>query len=322
MDVRRQLLVVVGVGQAEGGAADVGLFLVVPFAGGEPRLTELLDWADLMDGGCEVVRSFFLPDDVEATTKEIGQIYQFCQQRLNAGELNDEEKSDISGNAIRLSNVHQIKQLQPFVYGLAQRLAKSDALSILRETLGDTICILLRGSMLRQVAANSIASLSPLHQDLATWRTKYFINCWVSLTPPGEDSPGLEVFRKATRENWTGFGLKRPPVRKSEIDYDAALKEFGGEVVDRPVCQPGDAVLFDNYCLHKTHHTEGRTKPRMNMELRCSRPEDCLGFPEFPENIILHFMHDKRRVHYARDWGELNLSGQANYVQSTGSPGS
>ncbi len=73
------------------------------------------------------------------------------------------------------------------------------------------------------------------------------LNIWLALTPCGVDAPSLDVVARrfdhllATKGTSQSYG----------VNPDAALDAANGAVV-RPVFEPGDALLFDHMCLHRT----------------------------------------------------------------------
>lgn len=86
---------------------------------------------------------------------------------------------------------------------------------------------------------------------------------WIALTPCGEDAPSLQWVRAAVPQ------LLNPP----ELTHEAVAARFGTGALRHAVLQPGDALLFDGLCLHRTHLTAAMTQPRVSLELRFFRAD-------------------------------------------------
>jgi ectoine hydroxylase-related dioxygenase (phytanoyl-CoA dioxygenase family) len=86
---------------------------------------------------------------------------------------------------------------------------------------------------------------------------------WIALTPCGEDAPSLQ---------WVATAL---PVLLSppELTPEAVAARFGKGAMQQAVLQPGDALLFDGLCLHRTHLTPDMQQARRSLELRFFRAE-------------------------------------------------
>ncbi len=90
------------------------------------------------------------------------------------------------------------------------------------------------------------------------------LTCWIALTPCGEDAPGLELMRQPLPD-------LLPP---AELDARRVDERFAATAFWRPVCQPGDAVVFSGGTLHRTHVAPGMHKDRSSVELRFVAADD------------------------------------------------
>lgn len=97
------------------------------------------------------------------------------------------------------------------------------------------------------------------HQDGSFMGTDdRVLNIWIALTECGRTSPSLEVL----------------PVRSDKIleNHEGYLFSFTIEAAYPnvrtvlPVFEPGDALLFDDKCVHRTGHIEGMTETRLALE--------------------------------------------------------
>lgn len=86
---------------------------------------------------------------------------------------------------------------------------------------------------------------------------------WIALTPCGEDAPSLQWV------DATVPSLLSPP----ELTHEVVLMRHGETALQHAMLQPGDALLFDGLCLHRTHLTPAMTQPRLSLELRFFRAD-------------------------------------------------
>jgi ectoine hydroxylase-related dioxygenase (phytanoyl-CoA dioxygenase family) len=84
---------------------------------------------------------------------------------------------------------------------------------------------------------------------------------WIALTPCGEDAPSLQWVQAAPGTLLNPEALTPAAVRA----------RHGGAALVHAVLQPGDALLFDGLCLHRTHLTPAMAQPRLSLELRFFR---------------------------------------------------
>ncbi len=84
---------------------------------------------------------------------------------------------------------------------------------------------------------------------------------WIALTPCGVQAPSLE---------WVAAdvgGLLAP----ESLTPQAVSARFPAATLVHAELAPGDALLFDGLCLHRTHLKPAMTQPRLSLELRCFR---------------------------------------------------
>lgn len=99
------------------------------------------------------------------------------------------------------------------------------------------------------------------------------INIWLALTPAGIDAPGLEIL-----PHRVGFEAVGEPgsVLPYEVLCERAYKTYGEDAFWRPCFQPGDAMIFDERCLHRTHATQMMRRDRFALESWFFAPGDAL----------------------------------------------
>jgi hypothetical protein len=105
---------------------------------------------------------------------------------------------------------------------------------------------------------------SAWHQDGAFMGNVMALNVWLSLSRCGDVAPGLDIVPKRIEEivetgtdgalfNWS-------------VSPAVAEREAGEAGIVRPIFNPGDAVLFDDRCLHATAVDPSMTKTRYAIE--------------------------------------------------------
>jgi hypothetical protein len=97
-----------------------------------------------------------------------------------------------------------------------------------------------------------------LGEDIAAF------NFWVTLTPCGLESPGLEVVPRRFDHVLAATG------QGSEFDWSlthaAVLEAAGDQPIARPEFQAGDALLFDHLLVHRTAAAESARHDRYAIE--------------------------------------------------------
>ena len=121
----------------------------------------------------------------------------------------------------------------------------------MRNYFGESPGILARKATLRRVAP---PKMSGWHQDGAFLGAGIrSLNVWIALTDCGVDAPGLEVVgRRVETLLPTGTGVH---AAWGITAADAAA--FGGDDIERPLFEAGDAMFFDHFLVHRTSFERG-----------------------------------------------------------------
>jgi hypothetical protein len=102
------------------------------------------------------------------------------------------------------------------------------------------------------------------HQDGAFMGQVRALNLWLSLSRCGDESPGLDIVPRRLDE------FVRAGTDEAMLDYQvsqrAAETAAGDRPIVRPIFEPGDALFFDDLCLHKTGSDPAMAKPRYAIE--------------------------------------------------------
>ncbi len=133
---------------------------------------------------------------------------------------------------------------------------------LVAEYLGDRPLISAQKTTLRRVG--------PLehhgwHQDARAFGGDvHALNLWLPLTPCGETSPGLDIIPRRL-EHLVTAGTEGTFLPGQVSDAQARAVAAGVSVV-RPVFEPGDALLFDEWLLHSTSCGAEMRVPRLGLE--------------------------------------------------------
>ncbi len=133
----------------------------------------------------------------------------------------------------------------------------------------------------------------PFHQD-APYNKHYagFLVCWTPLTPCGYDAPGLELAlgRVDTLMEHRASGAWEAELAP-EVQ-ETLLKTFP---IYHPVMEPGDVILFDHLCFHRTYVPPNVSKVRVSIDFRAPAIDQILAPARQSRKFI-----DPRTLNYAK----------------------
>ncbi len=118
---------------------------------------------------------------------------------------------------------------------------------LVAEYLGEPAALSVDKTTLRKVEPSTLGAW---HQDGRSW-----VTCARSTS--GSPSPGAATRRR----DWTSSpvvsiswcrGAPTAPILQDQVSQATAEQAAGGLPIVRPIFEPGDAVLFDELCLHQT----------------------------------------------------------------------
>lgn len=84
------------------------------------------------------------------------------------------------------------------------------------------------------------------------------VTCWIPLSRCGEKSPGLEFVRRSLHAL----------LHFTQLDDDTLRRRFAPHEFWAPILAPGDALVFLNGTLHRTHVHAGMHQHRLSAEYR------------------------------------------------------
>jgi hypothetical protein len=254
------------------------------------KLAELLDGLKLQ-GMALLPQALPVQQAVDFGAR-VGPLEALWRDRDRNGLLDNEEQLSLKVGTIHLQALMTEASGRAFALDLFQALTVGKAWRLFRRVFGDDVAFPLRLCTIRWHRPPFADSPTPLHQDVGFVGSDFpIINCWLTLTPAGGDAAGLEIEPvKLTRE----LPKHGDPRRASnfnfwsiEIDQNAARDQLGPLERVRPILQPGDAVLFDQFTPHRTWVDASMTQPRISVELRGCRASNHWPQDRFPDKLIL-----------------------------------
>lgn len=154
------------------------------------------------------------------------------------------------------------------LFAMLEEFERAGLPGLVADYLGERPAISHHKSVLRRVSPDTGADW---HQDGAFLgegiRT---LNVWLALSSCGIDAPGMDIVQKRlggiveTGTEGAIFPWSVSPQKVEEL--------MDGEAPSRPAFEPGDAILFDHLCLHRTATEDSMTQDRYATETWCFAP--------------------------------------------------
>jgi len=155
----------------------------------------------------------------------------------------------------------------PTLFDLIETLERVGMGQRAREYFGEPPMLLARKTTLRRLPHNGSGGW---HQDGAFMGAGIrSLNVWMALSHCGDDAPGLDVVGRRFDDLVQTGDPASPKVGSGYADWgvspENAEKAADGAIV-RPIFEAGDALVFDQLCLHRTGRDPGMTKGRYAIE--------------------------------------------------------
>ncbi len=155
----------------------------------------------------------------------------------------------------------------PTLFDVIEILDDAGIGQLAEDYFGEAPMLLARKATLRRLPHDTSGGW---HQDGAFMGADIrSLNVWLALSHCGDDAPGLDVVgRRLDDLVQTGVSSSR----KGGSGYaDWGVSPENAELaaagtVERPIFEPGDALIFDQLCLHRTGRDPGMKKGRDAIE--------------------------------------------------------
>jgi hypothetical protein len=147
------------------------------------------------------------------------------------------------------------------VFDLLEALEEAGLADVLSEYLGERPALSVKKWTLRRVPVDSGTNW---HQDGAFLGDVRTVNLWVALSECGVTAPTVDIVARRLDhlvETGTGGAFFDWSVGQDVVD-----RARGDAPIVRPHFQPGDALLFDDFNLHRTATSPEMTEERYAIE--------------------------------------------------------
>jgi hypothetical protein len=247
-----------------------------PFEAGLPeisadRLTPELLRAGILRDGCLLVRGLIDRDAALRFAADIDRafaerevhdaggaaadgLYDELEPRPGSGEPIARDWIKMGGGVLAADSPR-------LAFSMLQMFTSAGLPDLVRGYLGEVPLISAQKTTLRKADPSVPGAW---HQDGAFMGPVRALNLWLSLSRCGDESPGLDIVPRRLD------GFVSTQTDEAVLDYQvsqkAAEEAAGDRPIVRPIFEPGDAVFFDDVCLHKTGSDPSMPKPRYAIE--------------------------------------------------------
>lgn len=225
---------------------------------------------NLRDFGCTKIERAFPKDVIDSVRQSVEEIY------AEIGNLPDE---------IRPSeyDIHRTINQYDFpkeIYNDFGDLISGFVRSVVSESIVENIAKGYLGPLTELIDAVTVLrnhrpnvtnkTFIPWHQDVSFLSTdKIWVTCWIPLTPCGVNAPALDLVPKYTTKRFEAQSAYDPNGHgMGGIQEEQIHSEYGEDAVWTPEMSPGDCLMFDCYCVHRTSMYHQGHENRLSMEVR------------------------------------------------------
>jgi hypothetical protein len=233
-----------------------------PFQNGLPeigadRLTPGLLRAGILRDGCLLVRGLIGREAALRFAADIDRA--FAEREVHDGGgaaadgLYDEfeprpgASDEMSREWIKLGGGVLAADSPRLAFSMLEMFASAGLPDLVRDYLGEVPLISAQKTTLRKAEP---AVPGAWHQDGKFMGPVRALNLWLALSRCGDGAPGLDIVPRRLE------GFVSTQTDEAMLDYQVSQKAAedaaGDRPIVRPIFEPGDAVFFDDVCLHKT----------------------------------------------------------------------
>ncbi|MGI9184456.1 MAG: hypothetical protein DLM59_17845 [Pseudonocardiales bacterium] len=247
-----------------------------PFAGELPEVSaaditpELLR-AGILRDGCLLVRGLIERQTALQFAAEIDRAFAEREQQDAGGRAADgyyqefephpESGEPIAREWIKMGGGVLAVDSPMLAFKMFELFDGSGLPELVRGYLGEPPLISAQKTTLRQAAPSVPGAW---HQDGAFMGEVRALNLWLSLSRCGDVSPGLDIVPRRL-DQFVSTGTDEAML-DYQVSQKAAEAAAGDRPIVRPIFEPGDAVFFDDLCLHKTGSDPSMPNPRYAIE--------------------------------------------------------
>jgi hypothetical protein len=224
----------------------------------------------LWNHGSLIVRGLIGRESAECLVDDIDTATAAFDARASGEERDDVAGWYVPAELSALSDERRMKKRKggnlvavespPTLFDLIEIMNAVGIGELARGYFGEAPALLARKVTLRRMAHDAHGAW---HQDGSFMGADLrSLNVWLALTPCGDDAPSLDVVGRR-------LDSIIPPSptthTKSGITAETVEQIAAGTIV-RPRFEPGDAMIFDHLCLHRTGGDPSMTRGRYAIE--------------------------------------------------------
>ena len=226
----------------------------IPEVEGTDLTPELLR-AGILQSGCLMVRRLVDPEAATALAAGIDAAFEERSGRAPDPDAPHYEEFELEPPFVELGERPWIEAAggvlavdSPRVtFEVLEAFEQVGLADVIRTYIGERPALSANKSTLRR-AEPSIPGA--WHQDGSFLGKVRALNVWLSLSRCGDLAPGLDVVPRRL-EHFVPTGTEGTKLGFQVSDATAA-EAAKGVGIERPIFEPGDALLFDELCLHQT----------------------------------------------------------------------
>ncbi len=257
---------------------------------GNPTISQLLDQLNLQ--GAALLPQALASGQAEEFGARAEGLAERWREKEIAGALDAEDCYALNAGTVHFRALMGDPIGRAFVTDLLDAVMSGRVWRLFRRIFGDEVAFPLRACSVRWHRPPFEKTPVPMHQDVGFIGSQFTVlNCWLTFTPAGADAAGLEIAPIKLASELPKLGDPRRAANINfwsiEIDPAAAGDRLPTDGRLRPVMDPGDALLFDQFTPHRTYVTDEMTKPRISVELRGCRAADLDERYAFPDKLVL-----------------------------------
>ncbi len=155
-------------------------------------------------------------------------------------------------------------------FEMLELFAQAGLSALAREYLGEPALIAADKTTLRRAEPTVGGAW---HQDGKFMGEVNALNLWLALSRCGDEAPGLDIVARRFDHH---VETHVEPGFENMVPHQVAEQVAGDVAIQRPIFEPGDALLFDELFLHRTGSDPNMPKPRFAIENWFFGPS---GFP-------------------------------------------
>jgi hypothetical protein len=233
-------------------------------------LTPQLLRAGILRDGCLLVRGLVGRDEALQMAADIDRAFEERNTIDDGGEVEgpyyeafdpDPPFALIERKWVREGGGVLAADCPKVMFDVIDLLDRAGMREVVTQYLGERAAISMNKSTLRKALPTATGAW---HQDGAFMGDVRALNVWLSMSHCGDVAPGLDVVPKRFDETVpTGTD---DAVFPWSVAPRVAEEAGGEEGIVRPIFEPGDALIFDDLCLHSTAQEPSMTETRYALE--------------------------------------------------------